>query len=282
MGEVEALDAPRRSALARLQAREDPAVLDGARPARRAAASSGTPSRTGATRSRACWPAAALGDLLRAVAHVLRGGHGQQAEAHAVGAVLVDLVQRVDPGAQRLRHPAPVGGLDDRVDVDVGERDLAGELDPDHDHARDPEEEDVARRGEHVGRVEGAQLAASRRASRAWRTATAPAENQVSSTSGSRSQPSPSGGSCRRRSRRRGTRRGAGGPTTAGARCTRAGCSPASPGRPRLALGVDPQPAVADGGDRRPASSSMRMNHCSEISGSMRSPERCENGTACV
>ena len=26
----------------------------------------------------------------------------------------------------------------------------------------------------------------------------------------------------------------------------------------------------------------MRMNHCSEISGSIRSPERCENGTLCV
>ena len=24
------------------------------------------------------------------------------------------------------------------------------------------------------------------------------------------------------------------------------------------------------------------MNHCSEMSGSMRSPERCENGTLCV
>ena len=30
------------------------------------------------------------------------------------------------------------------------------------------------------------------------------------------------------------------------------------------------------------ASSSMRQNHCSEISGSIRSPERCENGTECV
>ena len=29
------------------------------------------------------------------------------------------------------------------------------------------------------------------------------------------------------------------------------------------------------------ASSSMRQNHCSEISGSIRSPERCENGTEC-
>ena len=30
------------------------------------------------------------------------------------------------------------------------------------------------------------------------------------------------------------------------------------------------------------ASSSMRMNHCSEMSGSIRSPERCEYGTLCV
>ena len=28
------------------------------------------------------------------------------------------------------------------------------------------------------------------------------------------------------------------------------------------------------------ASSSIAMNHCSEISGSIRSPERCENGTS--
>ena len=30
------------------------------------------------------------------------------------------------------------------------------------------------------------------------------------------------------------------------------------------------------------ASSSMRMNHCSEMSGSMRSPERWQKGTVCV
>ena len=30
------------------------------------------------------------------------------------------------------------------------------------------------------------------------------------------------------------------------------------------------------------AISSMRQNHCSEISGSTRSPERCEKGTECV
>ena len=30
------------------------------------------------------------------------------------------------------------------------------------------------------------------------------------------------------------------------------------------------------------ASSPMFMNHCSEISGSTRAPERCEYGTSCV
>ena len=100
----------------------------------------------------------ALQHLLVGEAHVLRGGHGEQAEAHRVGAVLVDQVERVDARAQRLGHPAPVAGEDRRVDVDVRERHVAGELQPEHDHPRDPQEEDVARRGEHVGRVEGAQL----------------------------------------------------------------------------------------------------------------------------
>ncbi len=42
--------------------------------------------------------------------------------------------------------------------VDVVERDVARELEPHEDHAGDPQEEDVARRQQHVGRVEGAQL----------------------------------------------------------------------------------------------------------------------------
>ena len=76
----------------------------------------------------------------------------------------------------------------------------------------------------------------------------------------------------RRRSprRRRSTRPAAGVPTRAGARCTRAGCSRASRGRP--------SPSARDGSGRvptrpprspaRPARPS-RMNHCSEISGSI-------------
>ena len=100
----------------------------------------------------------ALLDLGVGEAHVLGRGHRQQAEAQRVGAVHVDLLQRVDPGAEALRHPPPVAGLDHRVHVDVAEGDVAGELDPGHDHPRHPEEEDLARGGEEAGRVEGAQL----------------------------------------------------------------------------------------------------------------------------
>src|SRR3712207_7476936 len=48
-----------------------------------------------------------------------------------------------------------VGSLDHRVDRHVGERQLAGELDAHHHHPRDPEEDDVARSREDVGRIEG-------------------------------------------------------------------------------------------------------------------------------
>ena len=80
----------------------------------------------------------------------------------------------------------PCSSQDHRVDVHVRERQLAGELDAHHHHPGDPEEDDVARRRVHVGRVERRAARASPRASRASRTATAPSENQVSSTSGSR------------------------------------------------------------------------------------------------
>src|SRR3712207_7946445 len=46
-----------------------------------------------------------------------------------VRAVFRDHVQRVDPGAEALRHPPAIGGEHRRVDDHVGERDLAEELD---------------------------------------------------------------------------------------------------------------------------------------------------------
>ena len=165
--------------------------------------------------------------------------------------------------------------------VDVVERDVARELEPHHDHPGDPQEEDVARRREHVGGVEGRSSGVSSGQPSVANGHSAD-ENQVSSTSGSRSQPV----ALRRLVphvglRRRGTRPGSGGPTRAGARCTRAGCSPASRG----SAGAGPRGGCGRARRGRPRSPARparpcRMNHCSEISGSIRSPERCENGTS--
>ena len=80
-----------------------------------------------------------------------------QAEARGVGAVLVDQLQRVDAGAEALAHASPIGHLDHRVDVDVVERDFVHELEAHHDHARDPQEDDVKRRDQHVGGIEAAR-----------------------------------------------------------------------------------------------------------------------------
>ena len=245
--EVEAVQARLRLGLRRLQAREDPAVLDRAR--LRPGAGRGVGVVADAQHDEArrvvelVGERLALGDLLLAEAHVLRGGHRQQPEAHGVGAVggevaalrerrrpraALDERQRVDAGAQRLAHPPPVGRLDDRVDVDVLERDVVGEAQPQHHHPRDPQKQDVAPRREHVGRIEGLQARACARASRASRTATARTRTTCRARRGPAPSPRPPAASRRRTSPRRGTRPGSGGPTTAGARCTTGGCSPAS------------------------------------------------------
>ena len=182
-------------------------------------------------RSRPCWIAVGR------VAHVLGRGHRQQAEAQRVGAVDVDLVERVDPGAERLRHPPSVGRLDDRGDVDVVERDVAGELDPHHHHPRDPEEDDVARRGQEAGGIEGVAAAGrlvgpAEGRERPQRRAEPGVEHVrllASARPGrSRARRPPRGRAppSRRRSprRRARTRPGSGGPTRAGARRTTAGC----------------------------------------------------------
>ena len=129
MGEVVGLDARGMSASIALQAREDPAVLDRAsaaaarstrRAPRRLLGDPQQPKRAALKSLLAsAWPWL---DLLGGVAHVLRGGHREQPEADRVGAVALDLLERVDAGAQRLRHAPAVGRLDHRVDVDVGER----------------------------------------------------------------------------------------------------------------------------------------------------------------
>jgi hypothetical protein len=166
--------------------------------------------------------------------------------------------------------------------VDVGRTGPAGELEPHHHHPRDPEEDDVAAGDERVGRVEGRSSGVCSGQPSVANGHSA-LENQVSSTSGSRSQPSPS--------RRLGAD---------------VGLLAAVPDRdlvapPQLARDA-PGPdvlhpvevdrlkrsgwklasAVLTTSIAGLASSSIRMNHCSEISGSIRSPERCENGTVWV
>ena len=102
--------------------------------------------------------AAAHGDLLFAEAHVLGAAHEQQAEARGVGAVRVDHLERVDARTQTLAHAPAVGGLDHRMEVDVVEGDVVHELEAHHDHARDPQEDDVAPRAQHVRRIEVGQV----------------------------------------------------------------------------------------------------------------------------
>ena len=250
-----------------LKPRQDPAVLD--------------PRRVGAARLRRCrgciqedqsrrvphlvGEVLALLDSVRRVAHVLARRHRQQAEADRVGAVRVDLVERVDAGAEALRHPPPVGRLDHRGDVDVVEGDLAGELEPHHHHPGHPEEDDVARRDQHVGGVEGAQL----------RRLVGPAEDRERPQRGAEpgvehvlvlAQLAAAGAAAlraasrRRRSprRRRSTRPAAGGPTRAGARCTRAGCCASSRGRRASTARGRSAPRSA----RRPRSRAPRARPC--------------------
>ena len=65
----------------------------------------------------------------------------------------VDQVERVEGVALRLRHLLALGVAHDGVDVDVAERHLAGEVQRRHDHARDPEEDDVEAGDQHRRRA---------------------------------------------------------------------------------------------------------------------------------
>ena len=62
----------------------------------------------------------------------------------------VDQVDRVEHVALRLRHLLAFLVAHDRVDVHVAERHVAGEVGRRHDHARDPEEDDVEAGDQHA------------------------------------------------------------------------------------------------------------------------------------
>ena len=75
----------------------------------------------------------------------------EQVEAHGVGAVHADEVHGVNAVALGLGHAAAVLGKNRRVDDDVLKRYLVQEVQRAHDHAGDPQRDDVAR-GDERGR----------------------------------------------------------------------------------------------------------------------------------
>ena len=158
-----------------------------------------------------------------------------------VEADAVDQVDRVEHVALRLRHLLAFGIADQAMHIDVLERDLAGDVLGHHDHARDPEEDDVEAGDQHgrrqivlqdrVGGVDGLVAASSP----ASRTATGRRSTRCRArpgrASGRRCSPAwrprhwlrPRCGR-RKSGRRRRTRPESGGPTRAGAKCTSPGC----------------------------------------------------------
>src|SRR5213078_971866 len=95
-------------------------------------------------------------------ANVLAGGRdAHQTKSQAVGAVLVDQLERIGRIAERLRHFAALPVANNAGKENVVKRNvvfnLAGfpwlELEPGDDHARDPEENDVRGGYEHTGRI---------------------------------------------------------------------------------------------------------------------------------
>ena len=108
-----------------------------------------------------------------------------QREAQRVGAGLVDRLERVDDVALRLRHLLAVGVADQAGEVDRPEGLVAGQLDAQHHHPGDPEEDDVvARLHDRAPGSSGARSAVSSGQPRV-ENGHRPELNQVSKMSGS-------------------------------------------------------------------------------------------------
>ena len=164
------------------------------------------------------------------------------------------------------------------------ERHLAGELDAQHHHPRDPEEDDVARRREDVRRVEGAEggrvLGPAKGGERPQRRR----RTTCRARRGRARPPSHAPGSARLGDvglLARGTRPGADGPTRAGARCTRGGCSRASRGtRPSAGArggSAGARRARVDGGGGEPLHVAEPLERDERLDAA---PERWEKGTS--
>ena len=102
---------------------------------------------------------AAGSDLGLAESAVVAGGGADgEGEAEGVGAVFVDDIEGVEDVALDLAHLLAVLVLDEAVEVDGVEGDVVHVLDSHHDHAGDPEEEDVVAGFEDGAGVEVAEV----------------------------------------------------------------------------------------------------------------------------
>ena len=97
----------------------------------------------------------------------------------------IDDVERVDDIALGLRHLLAFAVAHQAVHVDLAERHVAHELQAEHDHARDPEEDDVEAGDQHAGRVEALRGPAFCSGQPSVENGHSAEENQVSSTSAS-------------------------------------------------------------------------------------------------
>ena len=82
----------------------------------------------------------------------------QQGNTHGVSAVLLGHNERVDDVALGLRHLLPLSVANEAVNVDLPEGDGAHELETHHDHARDPEEDDIEAGDENARRIVARKL----------------------------------------------------------------------------------------------------------------------------
>ena len=87
-------------------------------------------------------------------------GGDHERESHGVGAVFLGDHQGVDDVALGLRHLLLVGVADQSVNVDLAKRDLAGHLDPQHDHPGDPEKQNIGTGVQQRGGIEGLEVGA--------------------------------------------------------------------------------------------------------------------------
>ncbi len=86
-----------------------------------------------------------------------RNADGQR-QAQGIRAVLLDQLERILHVALDLAHLDPAVGANQTIQIHRVERRALGELQAEHDHSRDPEEQDVVARLHDRRRVERAQI----------------------------------------------------------------------------------------------------------------------------